>query len=710
MTTSLVAPAPVPLGSGHTNSADGSQVAAKARWPDGLLFFNPADNELLMVSRAEVAAVLAEINLLEQINGDLWKTKQAVLQGEEALQLLRRQRFPNLTEIQRLESALQVAQRRYDAAYEEMRKNLGDQGYLTGASNGKDLLELIPLAQRARAGGPATVWNRKMTYVRSDKMKNHWRQYKLGPGDKGQNQSFVKNGRIDSHALKEQFTKIEPKLKADWGLMSGHLFPQLQGWAEAMRTEDPLTDDGNVMFRSEAHLFRYFVGCGAEGSWAPREGKIAAKGNGKAEIQIARAEASIECVYPSKEGWGLALVGVKSGTTFHIGAMRLMATLKVSAGAGASVAAELGVEVDYSAAMGGRKGAPIKGKRRKGQATPRELNLSQDLGGGASAGVEAFAGAKAGGELLGGLQFRNPEKNEQFDWIAAIGPKLEGQAGVGAGANFMISYTGGKFRIRAKAAVCIGLGAKGELAMEVGAKQLVGFLQHLFHALLNANFELLEVIHQRAYEVATQLQVLLVNQTQQVERAIRDGVDLTQQVIEDAWEKFAEQMEREDRRLALMERVLSNPPELRICTPEAHGILLHQLTRHGSLTKAMPANTGLNFELLYRRKQAVLQVCRWAQTKRQFENIVQHISPTAAKGGFKGNLDGLKRFLEIGPGESRLDDDLQALYDRLPDHPASGHAVAMNHTPRFMAQAKVGPSPTYLAMLGDGLSATGNVA
>jgi hypothetical protein len=703
MSTVLNPPA-APLGTAHTNPTEGSLATATGRWPDGLLFFHPANNEVLEVPRDHVATVMGEINVIEKLNQDLWSAKQAVLKAEEDLDKHLEQRFPGLIEQQRFEKALATAQRRYEAAYAEIKKILGDQGYLTGASNGKDLLELIPLAQRTQPGAAAKPWGRKFTYVRSDKMKNHWRGYKLGSGDLGQNVSFVKNGQIDTHTLKEQFTKIEPKLKADWGLGAGHLFPQLQSWAEALRTEKPLSDDGDVMFKSEAHLFRYFVGCGAEGSWAPREGKIAAKANGKAEIQIARAEAGIECVYPRPEGWALSLTGIKSGKQFLIGAMRLLASLKVSAGAGASVAAELGVEVDYSAGMAGRKGPPLKGQRRKAQPTPTKVNLSQAVQANAGAGAEAFAGAKASGELAGGLQFRNPEKDDQFDWLANIAPKLEGQAGVGAGANFMIDYSpSGKFMIRAKAGVCLGLGAKGEIALEVGARRLASFLQYLFHALLNANFELLEVVTQKAYTTATQLTVLLVSEVEEVVEAVNGGLQLTEAAIAEEWAKFQNRMALEERRVRLMERVLSDPLQLRVGTPEAHGILLHQLTRHGATTKLIPANTGWNPELMYRRKQAVLQVCRWSQTKRQFENVVQHMAADGSKGGFHGNLAGLLRFMEIGPGESVLDDELLKLYARLPVEPASGYAVAMNHLPLFLARARVGPSPAYLASQRNGV-------
>jgi hypothetical protein len=150
-----------------------------------------------------------------------------------------------------------------------------------------------------------------------------------------------------------------------------------------------------------------------------------------------------------------------------------------------------------------------------------------------------------------------------------------------------------------------------------------------------------------------------------------------------------------------MNRVLKNPPELRLCVPEAHGIMLHQLTRHGGLTKYWHwrDNTGLNFESMAIRKRAVLQICKWAQCQRQFENMVQHMGPNGEKGGFKGNFKGLLRFMEIGPLDSRFDDELQALYLRLPYEPPRGHTLALNDSTAFKTYARMGDSQPYLALL-----------
>jgi hypothetical protein len=272
--------------------------------------------------------------------------------------------------------------------------------------------------------------------------------------------------------------------------------------------------------------------------------------------------------------------------------------------------------------------------------------------------------------------------------MAQVGPKVEVQFGAGAAAALMVHYDQGKFRLKAKAGVCLGPGAKGEIGLEVDAKRVYTFMEWLFRALLNANFELLEIVTEEGYKSAKLFQAMLLN-----------GLTDAYTDVDRAWGKFSDQLELEGQRITLMNRVLSNPRELRICVPEAHGIMLHQLTRHGGATKILPQNTGWNFEVMAERKKAVMQICRWAQSKRQFENMVQHMGPNGEKGGFKGNFKGLLRFMEIGLFNSRFDDELQALYLSLPYEPPRGHPLALNDSTAFKLYARMGDSQPYLALL-----------
>lgn len=681
------------LGTANTNTTNGSFESVRAGIKDELLLFDPAHETLLVVPAESAKAFVQEANEMEALCKSILSARAEVLEKESALDKELAKHPVDQTATSRLQQELSLAQKRYEKAYADVEDKLGSKGYLATSGNGKELMELVPLAKRKASGGQPQEWARKWTYVRSDKIKNHVRSYKLNSYEKGQTASFLKGGKVDVKALKEQFGKVNPKLVKDWSWAHGFMFPSLQAWAETLNQKSK--EGAPVSFSAGVQLFRYFAGCGVAGEWNPKEGKIAGKFSMKAELMIAQGECKAEAYLPNEKGWAWALPGVKSHKEYHIGAFRFMGAAKLTAAAGASAATELSIEVNYTAL--GKAG--IKGARRaKGAATPTNKALLEKIGTEANAGADLFAGVKAGGELVGELHYMNPEANSKFETMAGVGPKVEVQFGVGAAACLMVDYSNGKFRLRAKAGLCLGPGAKGEIGLEVDAKQLVKFMEWLFHALLNANFEFLQVLTTRCYEFAVQLQVMTLN-----------GVQGAYSNIAGKWNDFLDQLDQENQRVLLMKRVLSNPPELRLCLPEAHGIMLYQLTRHGNMTWAQIDNTGWSFESLGERKKAVLQVCKWAQTKRQFENIVQHISPSGAKGGFKGNLDGLLRFMEIGPFDSKYDDELRALYGRLPIEPARGWPVALNDSVAFKTNLRMSDSLTYLAQL-QGKSIGGNLA
>lgn len=678
------------LGSGTTNSTPGSIAQAKATFDADLLLLDPKNQSVVVIPKENAKAFMQEANQMASLCNALTKSRESLLIAEEKQAALLAQPFPPLGELKLLENEIKQLRKAYDEAYAGIKKELGDKGYLATAGNGKELLELIPLAQRKQGSTPKP-WARKWTYVRSDKVSNHWRSYKFNKDEKSQQASFIKNGKIDTKALKEQFTKLEPKLKAEWsiGHDAGFWFPELQAWAEQINKK---SEGDNVSFECGVQLFRYFAGCAASGEWNPRGGKIAAKFNGKAELMLASGKAKTEGYLPAKDGWVWTLTGPKSGKQFHIGAVRFFGEAKLEGACGASASAELGLEVDYSQLTGksGVKGA----KRKQAAASSADAKTGKldQLGAEAGAGADLFAGAKLSGELTGALQYKSPEvtngKADEFASMAQVGPKVEVQFGAGAAAALMIDYDKGKFRIRAKAGVCMGPGAKGEIGLEVDAKRVYTFMEWLFRALLNANFEMLEIVADRGYKRAMQYQTMLLN-----------GVDDAYNDVAFAWQQFGQQLELEDQRITLMNRVLRNQRELRICVPEAHGIMLYQLTRHGTITKLLPQNTGLNFEVMAERKKAVMQICRWAQCQRQFENMVQHMGPNGEKGGFKGNFKGLLRFMEIGPFNSRFDEELQALYLSLPYEPPRGHPLALNDSAAFKTYARMGDSLPYLALL-----------
>ncbi|MBT0963845.1 hypothetical protein [Denitromonas iodatirespirans] len=197
------------------------------------------------------------------------------------------------------------------------------------------------------------------------------------------------------------------------------------------------------------------------------------------------------------------------------------------------------------------------------------------------------------------------------------------------------------------------------------------------------------MVTERAYKAAMRLQVLMVNE---VEKAYEQ--------LETRWLRFQESFGREADRITLMEKVLASPDILRHCTPEAHGILLWELSRHGKLTKsAFLWENSEGWEVLGRRKRAIMQILEWQQCRSQFNNTVQHMHPEGEKGDFNTNMTHLINFMEIGPGDSEYDQNLWNLYTGLPETPPKGYPVVLNTTHQFWLNAQFEESPEYFAQI-----------
>lgn len=567
-----------PLGAAALNKTPETTVDVKAGYDEELLLFNPEENEIVVVEKKDAKAFLEEANEMQALCQELAKTRDRILELESSLTKAEKTKDIDTSGegVAQLKREHAKAKEQYEAAYQKVDKALGKKGYFTESrGDGKKLLELVPLMKR-RDGSPPKQWGRKWTYVRSDKIANHRRSYKLSEGDEVKSKSFIKDGKVDTTKIGEQLGKLETKVKADWriGTTAGFVFPNLQAWAETINHKaDPKKP---VQFGAEVQLFRYFAGCGAGGEWKPKDGRIAGKIDGKAELMLGHGECKAEGFLPSAEGWVWALTGPKSGEEYLIGAIRLQAMLKLEAAAGASVAAEISLEVDYSKAL-----PSVKGKHRPKKASESPKKIAVDkVETGLNGSAEAFAGVRAGGELTGALQFKNPQKDSKFEDMAKIGPKFEVQAGAGAAASLKVDFIGGKFRVYMKAALCLGLGAKGEVCFEVDAKQIVSFLDWFFHALLNMNFEYMEIFTEDAFTAAKQLQVMLVS-----------GMNDAYGNLKISWKRFEDRIEREEGRIALMQNVLKNPYVLQIACPEAHGVLLYELTRHDVSANLSPPSS-----------------------------------------------------------------------------------------------------------------------
>ncbi|MGO4416945.1 hypothetical protein AB4Z27_28665, partial [Cupriavidus sp. KB_39] len=344
-------------------------------------------------------------------------------------------------------------------------------------------------------------------------------------------------------------------------------------------------------------------------------------------------------------GW-LWTVTDGDGRTFKLIAARCRVTVEVSGVVGASIAAELAMKIEVSPLdknmpkAAGKRGRKDKKARRKQTVSINTKDEADVATLDASAG--AFAGVKANGTLTGELEWRDPkDEKKEFASIASIAPTVGGMAGIGAGAKFKIEYTRGIFRLRAHASLCVGVGAEGALDFAVGAKQMVLFFSCLFYNIAYWQFKNLKIIDEDAFEALKGIQFLAVRTGRAIESYYGDTV----QTIQDAVFAVDKEMGKANARLELAKRILGNPESLKYVTPEAKGMLIHQLTRH-SYADVVAGGAVAGDNYLGPQRKAVLAVIKTAVSKPELENIIQHIARSGAKGNFAANKTALRAFFK----------------------------------------------------------------
>lgn len=713
------------LAEGQTNTRRDSVVEARIA-PEPLVFYRPHSDELLIVPADKAVAFENECRLLDRLAYEFHVAKENNLKAQEALLDATRaadapsRGVPQDSQILvRAEEEAKKAENTLIAAQKKLEDEFKPLGQLDG-SGGK-LYELIPIRKRRNplngvaARRNATeqerhTWGRKWTYVRSDKVVNHFRSYKLNQVEQetyqsARNSVLDERGRVDRKKLKKKMSALEVSAawKKEVGIQGTFLTElnraidqDLCEWADGINN-----GSDRINLEVGAQLLRYFAGAGIQTSWDPKKGKMAVRGDARAEFAIAEGKFNAAAYWPGRGGHMIKMTGPKSGKVHDAGLLRVGLQLQLLGLVGASASAQLGLEVDYSGARGDKAG--IRGKPTRRPMSTKGLDLGREVRDGAEIGgaADLFAGARASGEIKGFLEWNSPEA-QKFEALCKIGPGGQVQAGAGIAGQFKIDYVNGKFRVLASAAICLGVGAGGKLEFEIDPVRTLEFVKYLAYMLYSMEYEFLEILSEEAFKAWTNFSLWAV----QTGKEISDAVENFGQQFLDAFDDVVELLEQEVERIQLMNRVLANPKTLEYAPPETKGMILYQLTRHGVLTKSLSANYDWDsLDTLGRRKRAVMTVANKARDKAEFRNICQHMTVDGAKDskGWEANYLHLQRFLDMGidtrdaDGELReyFENNLAALYDRLYDQPVLGYPFVDNDAPMYAARMGLGHHNGY---------------
>jgi hypothetical protein len=685
-----------PLAEGRTNPNRGSTVDALVD-PKARFFYRPETNELLVVPIDTVTLFENECRILDQLMWAFQDAKEQCLQAQEKLLTAQRlkQDAQGQTQVAVASRVVKAAQANLAMKQQAVENEFKPLGKLDD-TDGK-LYELIPVKKKKSSAGspgkakhPGHVWGRKWTYVRSDKIKSHFRSYALNGDEKGVYQGAPKNsaikedGSIDTDKLKKQFSKLETSV--EWkkeidthGVLlkdfNEKLHQTLEGWANALNQGNQHLELG-----FEAQVMRYFAGAGISAEWDPLGHGMAVRAEARAEFAIGEAKADLASYWPSRGGYMLQIIGPQSGKVYSAGLIRLGAKIELTGLAGASACGQLALEVDYS---DDRQKAGVRGKASRtpltaldkpvnSPASDDDQNLSkferykQEM----DTKVDLFAGARAECAISGALQWNSPE-SQSFDELCAISQNIQGQWGAGIAGQFNIDYRGGKFRLLAAAAVCLGAGGGGKLEFEVDAGNTLKFTGYLAYLLYSADYELLEIITGDGFNAWKNLILWSIQAGQKIDAAVNTFLG----DFYKAYSEFSTKLKQENERINLINNVLSNPKELEYAPPEAKGILLYYLL-------AQPDGIS-DVNALSRCKEAVLIVCKKARSKTELRNICQHMTADGSSGATDWQTNH-QQLMAYQP-------ELAGLYERLYDAPVLGYAFVDNDTPDYVARTESHP-------------------
>ncbi|TJZ77540.1 hypothetical protein [Chitiniphilus eburneus] len=664
-----------PVATGQTNPRPDSVVEVQVS-TGGMVFFCPQFAEVVVVPPEDAPFVLQEVAQINQFMDDLLNARANF---GDAQQRLWATDLKDPVQLAVAEQALADALKREEAARKKVKDELAN---IPPLNKGGELLELLPMWTRPGQGNNNLPRGFKMTYVRSDKMKNHWRRYKLSNADQPEMKSFLTRDaasgkyRLDQNKFIEDLTNLQLKIKHEWQFIDpekGRVewAPDfIKAFNERANFAAPADQDDISEFSGGATLLRAFAGVSASSevdvsaSWREvlalkAKAKGAFKGKAEAGAVLADGVLNAKFYLPCVNGCelfilpeGVAKAAQISDQERTLGHFRAVIEGELRGTCGASVLAEGGLEfvvgADGSQQM---RGAPVPRDARQINLpklnVKANLNTNQELKG----ELTAFAGASISAKLGGALQWRQPESPNYADF-ASITPKIDGQAGIGGTAAFGIRFHEGKFKVYAKLGACVGLGAKGGIEAVVGAVQMWEFACWFKHQVVNSGDKMLDYFLGDAFKNFCIICALSIIEG----KAIGEYVGQTSGDLEIRLSRIAL---REPWRIVQAVIMSSNP--LLNSIAEVKGYLLRQMQNLYRKSPQTRAEVGSAIERLFEA----------AQLKAECDNIFQHCSDDF---GTKSDAVAARQATERIVGAEFI----EAVYARVKTEPSPGYQLVFN--------------------------------
>lgn len=368
---------------------------------------------------------------------------------------------------------------------------------------------------------------------------------------------------------------------------------------------------------------------------------------------LAEGKSTAKVYWPDSAGvricYPLDPARIPGGGMGVLGTLRFDFELALSGSIGASLGIEAGVNFSGDTV----KGLPVKAAATGVPGYWRQVDIAkaaEEVTPGAE--LSLFAGAEAGTNLSGQLVWRNPDRDRdagtQFSTLAKVATDVMAQAGLGVSGSVEFRWEDGKVRIYVKGGLCSGMGAKGSVTLEVDGRAIMTeFMPCLVYMLRNADYtRLLAMMTERNYHYFCIIPLLAGMY------GLNRVIDAAGGIIDALKSGWADK----EARVRLMNEILASDDYMKFTPPETKGAVIASLIEISFWDEiASPAShRGEKCEagvVFASRKRAILNVIRWVQSKREYENVMQHMSKKIGqKGDWKTNEARVLAFL--GRGET----------------------------------------------------------
>lgn len=440
---------------------------------------------------------------------------------------------------------------------------------------------------------------KKFTYIRSDKMDNHWRSYSLDVDDRKRGEEgkakasniseLMTDNKFDSKKIKKAFiSKIkdtEVELFNYDILEDSENLEQFSKWVNTFSGNATLLSRDKMNKEKienkqwdaslEAQWLRFSAGASLDVTPTIDDilkGNFGLNFKSNAEFALFKGEFKANIYIPNEHGFkDVTAYAVPLGD-FRI---NIATVLQKFAGVNAMIGANVGFDLDKNTGQlylgHGRTDAPITINKEKTEA---------------KAEFDLFAGTKATCGVEGGVEWKNPEEKKAedgFSVLAKISFGGSGSIGAGIEGEFKISYDNGKFIIRAKAGIVCGVGFSGEVGFEVDTSTILDLVQFVYHGLMNKNYSFMDIIDPKAFE---NLLILTIETFEQGIEQIGNIYGGIKGTVIDYWEDNFSSLEKEEN----IAKGIINANEqqraiLKNMTPEGKGKLLFVLSKRSVISK-----------------------------------------------------------------------------------------------------------------------------